>query len=71
MKHFDHIRVLSNAIVNQNRRVHELSDAWIILHRTADVGEISQKLNMIEKRVPEAFGRVREILPGVPLTLAL
>jgi hypothetical protein len=54
-----------DAVVDQDRRMHELADAMPPGDRTADVGQVSQKTGVVENGVAELFGGLREVDPRV------
>jgi hypothetical protein len=65
MKNLDDFEAFLDAVVDQNWRVHKLTDAGATVNRTADVRESPQKINVVEKGVAEAFSGSREVGPGV------
>jgi hypothetical protein len=45
-------------------RMLKAPDAWVATHRRAQIWEVSQQINMIEKPIGEALSRPWVVLPG-------
>jgi hypothetical protein len=60
----DDIRMLSDAIVHNDRSVNQLSNAAGSRHWATGVGERPQQSNVVEERYAEALSTGRKIYPG-------
>ena len=65
MQNLNHIRILLNSIIDQDRGVDQLTNARFAGNATAQVREAFQHLNVIEKRIAEAFSRLRKLVPRI------
>ena len=65
MKNLDKIGSFIDLVVDQNWSMHELADSGPSVHRTADVWEASQKLDVVQDGGTERFGGGWKISPGV------
>lgn len=65
MQDLNHVRAFLNSVVDQDRCVDKLANARFASHRTADIREALQKLDVIEKGVAELFSGRRKVSPGI------
>ena len=65
MQNLYQVGAFLDAIVDQDWRMHELTDAGTPGHWTADVGEVLQKANVVENGVAKSFGGSRKVGPRV------
>jgi hypothetical protein len=57
MEHLSSLPIFMDAIVNAKWTVKDFANAGPSRHRRADVRESSQKIYVIQKRVPKSCGR--------------
>ena len=65
MQNLDQLFDVIHPVVNQDRRMHQLTDPCPSFEWAADVGKPLQQFDVIEKGVSESLGGTWEIHPGV------
>jgi hypothetical protein len=64
MQDLDRCRFWQNSVVHMQRRMLKASDTWITAHRRAQMREVFQQINVIEKTICESLSRPWVIPPG-------
>lgn len=65
MQNLNDVGTLANAVVDYDRSVDQLSDAWASLHRTAHVLKTLQDVHMIQNCTAKSLGVCGKFRPGV------
>ena len=65
VEHLNNAALRVNPVVDQDRCVYQLPNAWPARHGTADIGESAQQFEVVEDCAAEAFRGLREAGPGV------
>ena len=65
MEDVNEVRAFVDAVVNQDRRMHKLTDIGTACHWAANVGKVLKKIYVIEKGGAEAFRRGRKVDPRI------
>ena len=63
MKDLHGVGILQNAVVDQDRSMHELPNAWPACHLAANVRKASEQIDVIQNRVAELFSCVGKVEP--------
>ena len=56
MKNLHQVRVFLNVVVNQDRSVDQLPNAWPTGHGAANIGKAFQEIDVVEKSSAKTFG---------------
>jgi hypothetical protein len=64
MQNFDLSRFPQNSIVHMQGRMLKTSESWVTTYRHAQMREVFQQIDMIEKAIGKALSRPGVILPG-------
>jgi hypothetical protein len=65
MQNFDQLSDIIHPVVNQDRRMHQLTDSGSSFDWAANIGKPLQQIDVIEKGASESLGGIWEIHPGV------
>jgi hypothetical protein len=64
MQDFHFSLLKDNPVIDVERRVLKPPDTRVAAHGRAEIGEVLQQVNVVEKRVGETFGGPGMVLPG-------
>lgn len=65
MKNLDGFGILQDAVVDQDRSMHELAATRPVCYSATDIWEASEQIDVVQNGVAESFRCVGEVEPGV------